>query len=170
MFRPGPAFRQSAQGLKRLTSGSLSPSLVVFRQASVLSTGRWSSIRTSRPTVVATAAPTRSQRFYSPLCIDKPAKVYEFADVKKLSDAKEHPGVILVDVREPHEYKEGHIPSAINIPYNSSPGALGLEPEDFEETFGFSKPSPESKLVFYCLGGVRSSASEGLAATYGYQW
>ncbi len=81
----------------------------------------------------------------------------------------EHPGVVLVDVREPEEYKQGTIPTAVNIPFKSSPGALDLDPEIFEETFGFPKPSLEDELIFFCLAGVRSSASENLAATFGYK-
>jgi rhodanese-related sulfurtransferase len=107
-------------------------------------------------------------RYYSPLCQDKPAKLYSFEDVQKLA-TNGHPGTVLVDVREPHEYKDGHIPTAVNVPYNSSPGAFALESEEFHEAFGFEKPSVDQHLVFYCLGGVRSSAAEGIAATYGYQ-
>lgn len=115
------------------------------------------------------ATPILAKRFYSPLSIDTPALPYEFQDVKKIADTASHQGITLVDVREPAEYVKGHIPSAINIPYNSSPGALGLDPEEFRDVFGFDKPNTDEMLVFYCLGGVRSTAAEGIAATYGYQ-
>lgn len=75
---------------------------------------------------------------------------------------------LILDVREPDEYAQGHIPQAVNLPYKSAPGALGLEPEEFHETFGFDKPSTDKALVFYCLGGVRATAAESLAATFGY--
>lgn len=110
-----------------------------------------------------------SVRRYSPITKDELAKPYEYKDVKKLSQQEKHDGIVIVDVREPDEYAAGHIPTAINIPYNSSPGALGLDPEEFEDTFGFPKPKPEDELVFYCLAGVRSTAAEQLAATFGYQ-
>jgi rhodanese-related sulfurtransferase len=76
---------------------------------------------------------------------------------------------IIVDVREPDEFAAGHIPNAINIPAKSSPGALGLDPEEFKLTFGFDKPSTDKTLVFYCLAGVRATMSEELAYTFGYQ-
>jgi rhodanese-related sulfurtransferase len=107
-------------------------------------------------------------RTYTVLSSDKPATLYTYDEVKKLSQT-ENPDVVLVDVREPNEYADGFIPTAINIPYKSSPGALGLDEEAFQDAFGFSKPAVDKKLVFYCLGGVRSSHAEALAATFGYQ-
>ncbi|GMG52949.1 unnamed protein product [Ambrosiozyma monospora] len=66
----------------------------------------------------------QSIRRYSVLEEEKPAKVVEFAEVQKL--ATETPkDLVIVDVREPDEFKAGHIPNAINIPVKSSPGALG---------------------------------------------
>lgn len=76
---------------------------------------------------------------------------------------------VIVDVREPDEFSAGHIPNAINIPVKSSPGALGLHPDEFKLTFGFDKPSTEKTLVFYCLAGVRATMSEELAYTFGYE-
>lgn len=76
---------------------------------------------------------------------------------------------VIVDVREPDEFNAGHIPNAINIPCKSSPGALGLDPEEFKLTFGFDKPSNDKTLVFYCLAGVRARMSEELAGTFGYK-
>lgn len=82
--------------------------------------------------------------------------------------SKKDPAVVIVDVREPDEYKAGHVPGAINIPCKSSPGAYGLSPEEFKLTFNFEKPSTDKTLVFYCLGGIRSSISEELAGTCDY--
>jgi rhodanese-related sulfurtransferase len=73
------------------------------------------------------------------------------------------------DVREPHEYKDGHIPKAENMPITSSPDALFLNAEDFEERFGFPKPSADTEVVFYCKSGVRSKASATLARQAGFQ-
>lgn len=110
-------------------------------------------------------------RYYSAITLDEPAPVIDFTKTKEIVtsapfDDKEY---VIVDVREPGEYAAGFIPHALNIPYKSTPGALGLEPEEFQETFGFPKPDPEKNLLFYCLGGVRSTAAETLAATFGYQ-
>ncbi|KAI9683389.1 MAG: RNA polymerase C-22 sterol desaturase [Trizodia sp. TS-e1964] len=76
---------------------------------------------------------------------------------------------ILIDVREPAEFAEGAIPSAINIPLNSQPDALLLPPADFQARFGFAKPPLDRKVVFYCRAGVRSKAAAQIAVQGGYE-
>ncbi|EGW34126.1 Rhodanese-related sulfurtransferase [Spathaspora passalidarum NRRL Y-27907] len=111
----------------------------------------------------------REKKSYSVLTESPEAKLYTYEDVKKLATNPEsHPETVLVDVREPIEFSEGHIPGAINLPFKTSPGALELNEDDFLESFGFEKPSRDKELVFYCLGGVRSTAAEELARTFGY--
>lgn len=106
-----------------------------------------------------------SFRHYSVLT-QSAAKEYKYQDVKKLV---QEPGTaLLIDVREPAEFHEGHIPGAKNVPFKSSPGAFDLTEEEFEESFGFPKPAKDQPLVFYCLGGVRLTAAEELANSFGY--
>ncbi|MEN6624299.1 MAG: rhodanese-like domain-containing protein [Smithella sp.] len=50
---------------------------------------------------------------------------------------------ILVDVRDPSEYQEGHIPGAINIPADTFAAGSGLLPK-------------EKKIIVYCNTGSRS--------------
>lgn len=50
----------------------------------------------------------------------------------------------IVDVREPYEFEEEHIPGAINIPLNSIPAHA-------EEIRAFQSP-----VVLYCRSGNRS--------------
>jgi len=107
------------------------------------------------------------KRHYSVIEEEGSAPVIDFNKMKTIVKEKK-PEVVVVDVREPDEYKTGHIPGAINIPCKSSPGAFGLSPEEFKLTFGFSKPAKDRTLVFYCLGGIRSSISEELAGTCEY--
>lgn len=115
-------------------------------------------------------APRQSFRFYSVLSSESKAKIYSYEDVKELTtNPDKFPNTLLLDVREPVEFHDGHIPNALNVPFKSSPGALDLSPEDFEESFGFEKPDKTKELVFYCLGGVRSTAAEELANTFGYE-
>ena len=129
-----------------------------------------------KPSVIATLnkvnrlANYTSIRSISKLSESKEATPYDYAKVKAIvSNPEKHPDSILVDVREPVEFQEGHIPGAINLPFKSSPGALSLNQEEFQDTFGFDKPDKEKELVFYCLGGVRSTAAEELANTFGYE-
>jgi rhodanese-related sulfurtransferase len=51
--------------------------------------------------------------------------------------------VTLVDVREAHEWAQGHIKGAVHVPLSSLPAKIGSVPKD--------KP-----LVLYCLAGGRS--------------
>lgn len=44
-----------------------------------------------------------------------------------------------------------------------------LPADEFEDRFGFEKPSAHKELVFYCKSGVRSSAAAQLAQQIGYQ-
>ncbi|CAK9437360.1 uncharacterized protein LODBEIA_P17380 [Lodderomyces beijingensis] len=116
------------------------------------------------------AVSTRYQRWYSVLTETPAAKIYDYKGIKEIaSHPEKYPDAVLVDVREPVEFNDGHIPGAINLPFKSSPGALDLNAEEFQESFGFDKPDAEKELVFYCLGGVRSSAAEELAHTFGYK-
>lgn len=108
----------------------------------------------------------QTHRFYSVLSL-QPAKLFKYDDMKRIVDEAK-PETVILDVREPIEFQEGHIPGARNVPFKSSPGALDLSEEDFEDAFGFEKPFKDLELVFYCLGGVRSTAAEELAHSFGY--
>jgi rhodanese-related sulfurtransferase len=98
---------------------------------------------------------------------EEPPKIYSYEDIKLLVNSPD-PNKVIVDVREPVEFQDGSIPGAINIPYKSTPGALDLSPEEFEEAFRFPKPPKEKELIFYCLAGVRSTAAADLAQIFGY--
>ena len=69
----------------------------------------------------------------------------------------QQPEVLLVDVRTPAEYAEGHIPGAINIP---------------NETIG-ADPIPQladkaQTILIYCRSGNRSKDAAGKLAEQGY--
>lgn len=106
-------------------------------------------------------------RSYSVLTPEPKADLWKYDAVKALTKTPSD-DTIIIDVREKTEYEDGHIPGALNIPFKTSPGALALKPEDFQDAFGFSKPSKDKKLIFYCLGGVRSTIAEELAGSFGY--
>lgn len=96
------------------------------------------------------------------------SKVYKFEDIRSLVQ-KPNPQKILVDVREPSELQQYKLPTAINIPLKSAPGALGLSPDEFQDVFDFEKPKTEKELIFFCAAGVRAKAAEELAKSYGYE-
>lgn len=112
---------------------------------------------------------TNNEEIKQKLSSEQPApKVYSYQDIKNLITHPD-PNKILVDVREPAEYQEYAIPTAINIPYKSTPGALDLSPEEFEDVFKFEKPSKDKELIFYCVAGIRSTAAADLAQIFGYE-
>ena len=68
------------------------------------------------------------------------------------------PGSIVVDVRTPEEYAEGHIPGAINIPLDT----LGDEqPAEL--------PDLDQRIYVYCRSGRRSATSTAILAGIGYR-
>ena len=66
---------------------------------------------------------------------------------------------IVIDVREPDEYAEGHVEGAVNIPLSvlpSSPEELTRIPKDAE-------------VVVYCRSGARASTALNLLSAMGYK-
>lgn len=66
---------------------------------------------------------------------------------------------LLLDVRTPEEFAEGHIPQALNIPYDALAGRIGeLGIEDRER-----------EIVVYCRSGRRAAEAEETLRRAGYQ-
>ena len=67
------------------------------------------------------------------------------------------PGAVLLDVRTPQEYREGHIPGSRNVPLQSL-------------SEGGSVPAgKDAPLFVYCHSGARSRQAAGLLTRIGYQ-
>jgi sulfur-carrier protein adenylyltransferase/sulfurtransferase len=66
--------------------------------------------------------------------------------------------IVLVDVREKHEWDDGHVPGAIHVPR----GFLELQIEE-------AVPDKSKKVVLYCAGGVRSLIAGNTLQQMGYQ-
>ena len=62
--------------------------------------------------------------------------------------------VVVIDVREPHEYSGGHVPGATLLPVNSVFARRDELPKD-------------KKIVFVCQVGQRSALAAELAAAAG---
>ena len=78
------------------------------------------------------------------------------ADLKRRLDAGEP--VVVVDVRDPDEYRDGHIEDAANI----SRGFL-------EFRIGTVAPEPTTPLVLYCQTGLRSMLAARQLKELGYE-
>ena len=87
--------------------------------------------------------------------------VKQFAPVKGMRNLsakqfqEESKGNKVIDVREAHEYKRGHIAGAMNIPLSQLQQRIGEIPED--------------EMVFlYCQSGMRSKQAAKLLSRKGY--
>lgn len=79
-------------------------------------------------------------------------------------DPRPSPPLIL-DVRNPDELQDtGRIPTALNMPVGTVPDGAFLPPDEFEDRFGFPKPTAGDEVVFYCRSGVRSRAAAQMVA------
>lgn len=63
--------------------------------------------------------------------------------------------VMLVDVREPHEFKMGHIPSAVNIPLSQ----LNQRAKQL---------SSKNEVLLYCRSGMRSKQAAKILSKHGF--
>lgn len=74
----------------------------------------------------------------------------------------------LADVREPEEYREGHLEGAVNLPVErlikmaERPGAFG----DPERSLGIPRDRP---VIVYCSHGGRGMQAARLLSEWGYQ-
>ncbi len=66
--------------------------------------------------------------------------------------------IVLVDVREKHEWNEGYIPGAVHVPR----GYLELQIEE-------AVPDKSKTVVLYCAGGVRSLIAGSTLQQMGYK-
>lgn len=63
---------------------------------------------------------------------------------------------VMIDVREPDEYRAGHIPYALSLPLGTLPGALA------------NAPIPKAaKVIVQCLKGGRGAQACATLASYG---
>ena len=65
-------------------------------------------------------------------------------------------GAVLLDVRPPDEYWQGHIPGSKNVPFQSISKVAGMIDD---------KSTP---IFVYCLGGVRSRQAAAILQQMGY--
>ena len=74
--------------------------------------------------------------------------------VKMMKDEKNY---IILDVRRPDEYAEGHIPGAINVP-NEEIGSAEIA----------ELPDKSQMILVYCRSGRRSKEAAGKLVKLGY--
>lgn len=79
----------------------------------------------------------------------------EEADVREVSEALPKDGAVLVDVREPHEWRAGHARGARHIPLNQLPAELDSLPK-------------ESPIYLICATGNRSRTAAAFLHKQGF--
>src|SRR5262249_48358403 len=78
------------------------------------------------------------------------------ADARALLAA--NPKAILMDVREDHEWHDGHAAEALHL-------GKGILERDLEKKI----PDPETEIIMYCGGGFRSALTCDAAQKMGYK-
>ena len=69
-----------------------------------------------------------------------------------------NPNVVLMDVREDHEWQAGHAVEAAHL-------GKGILERDLEKMF----PDPNTEIIMYCGGGYRSALTAHAALKMGYK-
>ena len=96
----------------------------------------------SSPSSTSSASTTASSTSSSSSSLPtQDPKIYTYEDIQSLTLSPQ-PKVILIDVREPSELSTtGRIPTSLNVPLTSSPDFAFLPAAEFEDRFGFARPS-----------------------------
>jgi len=75
------------------------------------------------------------------------------------ADEHREDGHVIIDVREPHEYEQGHVPGAINIPR----GVLEIKVPGHDDI-----PNADTPICVYCGSGGRAALSAHRLQELGY--
>jgi rhodanese-related sulfurtransferase len=85
---------------------------------------------------------------------------------------REESGYVVIDVRGTDEIaytgKLDENVETLPLPAIAQMGVFSMEEDDFDDSFGFQKPSPDETLVFTCKSGIRSMQAAQLAGMAGY--
>ena len=75
----------------------------------------------------------------------------------KVTWQKIEAGALVIDVRTPGEFTQGHLPNAINIPYQQITSELTTK-----------KIAKDRSIIVYCRSGNRSGIANKMLVTDGY--
>ncbi len=89
---------------------------------------------------------------------DAKSRVHEITVDQLRERLAANPGLVLLDVREDHEWVAGHAAQAQHL-------GKGIVERDIET----KHPDPEAEIVMYCGGGYRSVLSCDMAKKMGYR-
>jgi len=80
-------------------------------------------------------------------------------EVEEVKQGLADGSMLVVDVREPHEYAAGHIPTAINVPWSKAANDDGTfkSDEELKELYASAGLDLGSDIIAYCRIGERSA-------------
>lgn len=86
------------------------------------------------------------------------ARVNEVSVAEARSRLASNPKAVLMDVREDHEWAQGHAAQAVHL-------GKGIFERDLEKLY----PDPNTEIIMYCGGGFRSALTADAAQKMGYK-
>lgn len=88
-----------------------------------------------------------------------PAATPKMITATELVDRLEGPNApVILDVRSPEEFEKGHIPGAINLPY-----------DQIGDRIGSLEPYRQGEVVVYCRTGRRAGIAESALSGAGFE-
>jgi rhodanese-related sulfurtransferase len=91
-----------------------------------------------------------------------------YEELRNLMSSDSAKNTVLVDVRNPDEYVDGHIPEAINLPLEKLEEAANGSGVDFTTAFSVPLPDKNQAIVLSCLKGKRASKACEILVGLGY--
>jgi rhodanese-related sulfurtransferase len=88
----------------------------------------------------------------------------ETLSVDEVEKLRADPDVQLIDVREPGEWAQGHVPGAVHVPR----GLLEFKADPTLPAYHDPAMDPAKKLVTYCASGGRSALAAKTLKDMGY--
>ena len=92
------------------------------------------------------------------IVVDAKRHVNEISVAEARAKLAAHPKVVLVDVREDHEWSAGHAAEAVHL-------GKGILERDLEKLY----PDANTEIIMYCGGGFRSALTCDVAQRMGYK-
>jgi len=89
---------------------------------------------------------------------DAKQRVNEISVAEARARLATNPKIVLLDVREDHEWQAGHAVEAVHL-------GKGILERDLEKMF----PDPKTEIIMYCGGGFRSALTCDAAQKMGYR-
>ena len=86
------------------------------------------------------------------------ARIKEITLEQTRARLQQNPQAVLLDVREDHEWQQGHAAEAVHL-------GKGILERDLEKMF----PDPNAEIIMYCGGGFRSALTADAAQRMGYR-